>query len=102
MQLRIKDVDFDRHMIIVREAKDNKDRVVILPRALAPALRQRLLHALRLGHDRQAQRAGQSVGRNGFRRMADRFVADSLISLLTGNHPVSTRGHTEPLPCSRS
>jgi integrase len=35
LRLRIKDVDFDRHVIIVREAKGNKDRVVMLPRALA-------------------------------------------------------------------
>ena len=35
---RVKDVDFDRHMIIVREAKGNKDRAVMLPRSLAPAL----------------------------------------------------------------
>lgn len=42
LRLRIKDVDFDRHVIIVREAKGNKDRVVMLPRALAPALRQQL------------------------------------------------------------
>lgn len=33
----IKDVDFDRNVIIVREAKGNKDRVVGLPRALEPA-----------------------------------------------------------------
>ena len=39
MRLRIKDVDFDRHVIIVREAKGGKDRVVMLPRSLAPALR---------------------------------------------------------------
>ena len=38
MRLRVKDVDFDRHVIIVREAKGNKDRVVMLPRSLAPAL----------------------------------------------------------------
>jgi integrase len=37
MRLRIKDVDFDRHVIIVREAKGGKDRVVMLPRSLAPA-----------------------------------------------------------------
>ena len=43
MRLRIKDVDFDRHVIIVREAKGGKDRVVMLPRSLAPALR--LTHA---------------------------------------------------------
>ena len=39
MRLRIKDVDFERHVIIVREAKGTKDRVVMLPRSLAPALR---------------------------------------------------------------
>ena len=39
MRLRIKDVDFDRHVVIVREAKGGKDRVVMLPRSLAPALR---------------------------------------------------------------
>ena len=38
MRLRIKDVEFDRHVIIVREAKRNKDRVVMLPVSLAPAL----------------------------------------------------------------
>lgn len=48
-RLRIQDVDFGRHVIIVREAKGNKDRVVMLRRALAPALRQQLLHARRLG-----------------------------------------------------
>jgi site-specific recombinase XerD len=30
-RLRIKDVDFERHVISVREAKGNKDRVVMLP-----------------------------------------------------------------------
>ena len=34
MRLRIKDVDFDRHVIIVREAKGGKDRVVMTPHAL--------------------------------------------------------------------
>lgn len=59
LRLRIKDVDFDRHVIIVREAKGNKDRVVMLPRALAPALRQQLLHARHVWEkDRQAQRGG--------------------------------------------
>jgi site-specific recombinase XerD len=31
MRLRVKDVDFDRHAVIVREAKGTKDRVVMLP-----------------------------------------------------------------------
>lgn len=37
LRLRVKDVDFDRHVIIVREAKGNKDRVVMLPQSLAAA-----------------------------------------------------------------
>jgi len=58
-RLRIKDVDFDRHVIIVREAKGNKDRVVMLPRSLAPALRVQMLAArARWEADRQVQLAG--------------------------------------------
>ncbi len=45
MRLRIKDMDFDRHVIIVRDAKGGKDRVVMLPRSLVPALRLQLLAA---------------------------------------------------------
>ena len=52
MRLRIKDVDFDRHVIIVRDAKGGKDRVVMLPHSLVPALR------LQMEADRQAQRGG--------------------------------------------
>lgn len=59
MRLRVKDVDFERHTIIVREAKGNKDRVVMLPRSLTSALRQQLFAARALWEqDRQAQRGG--------------------------------------------
>ena len=59
MRLRVKDVDFDRQAIIVREAKGNKDRVVMLPRSLVPQLRQQMLAARSLWEaDRQAQRGG--------------------------------------------
>ena len=59
MRLRIKDVDFDRHVIIVRDAKGGKDRVVMLPRSLAPALRLQMLAArAQWEADRQAQRGG--------------------------------------------
>ena len=62
LRLRIKDVDFDRHAIIVREAKGNKDRVVMLPRSLVPALRMQMLSARSLWEaDRQAQRGGVEV-----------------------------------------
>jgi integron integrase len=59
MRLRIKDVDFDRHVIIVRDAKGGKDRVVMLPHSLAPALRLQMLVArAQWEADRQAQRGG--------------------------------------------
>lgn len=59
MRLRIKDVDFDRHVIIVRDAKGGKDRVVMLPRSLSPVLRLQMLAARAQWEvDRQAQRGG--------------------------------------------
>ena len=59
MRLRIKDVDFDRHVIIVREAKGGKDRVVMLPKSMVPPLRLQMLAARALWEaDRQAQRGG--------------------------------------------
>ena len=42
LRLRVKDVDFDRRTIIVREAKGNKDRVVMLPESLETKLRTQL------------------------------------------------------------
>jgi len=42
LQLRVKDVDFDHRVIMVREGKGAKDRVVMLPRTLEPALKDQL------------------------------------------------------------
>lgn len=42
LRLRVKDVDFDQQVVVVREAKGNKDRVVMLPRTLVQPLRQQL------------------------------------------------------------
>jgi integron integrase len=62
LRLRIKDVDFDRLAIIVREAKGNKDRVVMLPRSLATDLRAQLLAARATWEgDRQHHRGGVEV-----------------------------------------
>ena len=52
--LRVKDVDFDRHAIIVRSGKGDKDRVVMLPRALVPRLWAQLIQVRAVwGQDRQ-------------------------------------------------
>lgn len=62
LRLRIKDVDFDRLAIIVREAKGNKDRVVMLPRSLAADLRAQLLAARATWEaDRQHHKGGVEV-----------------------------------------
>ncbi|ROZ64564.1 integron integrase [Ramlibacter sp. WS9] len=45
LRLRVKDVDFDRHVIVVREAKGNKDRVVMLPHSLVEPLRAQMRSA---------------------------------------------------------
>jgi integron integrase len=42
VRLRVKDVDFARREILVRDGKGAKDRVTILPRGLAPRLRTHL------------------------------------------------------------
>jgi integron integrase len=42
IRLRVKDVDFDRHEILVREGKGGKDRVTMLPETLVPSLQEHL------------------------------------------------------------
>lgn len=59
LQLRVKDLDFDHGAIIVREGKGGKDRVVMLPASLIPALRAQLAHARCLW---VADQAGQHGG----------------------------------------
>ena len=42
LNLRVKDVDFDRKVIVVRSGKGDKDRVVMLPLSLVPLLTTQL------------------------------------------------------------
>jgi integron integrase len=42
LRLRVKDVDFGNHQIIVRDGKGEKDRVTVLPDSLIPALQVHL------------------------------------------------------------
>jgi len=59
LRLRVKDVDFDRGLIFVREGKGKKDRVTMLPSAVVPVLRKQLAYSRALwGVDRAAERAG--------------------------------------------
>ncbi len=59
VRLRVKDVDFERRAIVVREGKGAKDRVVMLPASLVPALRAQMSRARLLwAADREAGRGG--------------------------------------------
>jgi integron integrase len=50
LRLRVKDVDFEYSQIVVRDGKGQKDRVTILPEAVAGAL-QTHLRSIRAQHD---------------------------------------------------
>jgi integron integrase len=59
LSMRVKDLDFDRRAIVVRDGKGGKDRVVMLPRSLERPLRDQLAYSRALWTaDRSAQRAG--------------------------------------------
>jgi integron integrase len=66
LALRVKDIEFDHHAIVVRQGKGDKDRVVTLPESIVPALHQQL-------EDRAAMhRLDQQRG------MVDVFMPDAL------------------------
>ena len=59
LRLRVKDVDFSRREILVRDGKGFKDRVTMLPAALLQPLRDHLLRVRRLHEDDLAAGGGQ-------------------------------------------
>jgi len=61
LRLRVKDVDFNLHQIIVRDGKGGKDRVTPLPETLVAALRKHLQAVQRL-HDRDRAEGYGVVG----------------------------------------
>lgn len=62
LSLRVKDIDFDRGAIVIREGKGGKDRVVMLPAALVEPLHQQLAMSRRYWEaDRAARRPGVQV-----------------------------------------
>lgn len=48
LRLRVKDLDFDRHQIMVREGKGDKDRATTLPKLCETPLREHLANVQRL------------------------------------------------------
>lgn len=54
LQLRVKDIDFERSQILVRGGKGDKDRVTVLPESLKDSLRHHI-HGLREEYDREVE-----------------------------------------------
>ncbi|MDO8794814.1 MAG: integron integrase [Vicinamibacterales bacterium] len=71
LDLRVKDIDFDRHQIIVRQGKGQKDRATMLPAAAREGLTRHLADVRRL-HERDLAR--------GFGRVVLPFALDRKFS----------------------
>lgn len=67
LELRVKDVDFDRHQIVVRQGKGRKDRVTMLPAAAREALS---------GHLADVRRIHEADVARGFGRVVLPFALD--------------------------
>ena len=50
LRLRIKDLDFQRHELSVRDGKGGKDRLTLLPQSLVPRLQEHLIGVRNLHH----------------------------------------------------
>ncbi len=61
LNLRVKDVDFDRHQIIVRQGKGQKDRTTMLPASVRESLTRHLADVQRLHARDVAQGFGRVV-----------------------------------------
>ncbi len=76
LHLRVQDLDFSRHELLVRHGKGGKDRRTMLPRAAIPEL-QSHLSGVRQLHERElAQGRGQVRLPEAFERKAPSAVTD--------------------------
>jgi len=76
LRLRIKDVDFERGEIIVREGKGGKDRVTMLPEFLNEALRKQVARVKRLHEQDLAEGFGRVSLPNALARKFPRAAWD--------------------------
>ena len=60
MRLRVKDIDFDRGQVVIRDGKGEKDRVTMLPERLKPELRTHLARVRAL-HEEDVAAGGGAV-----------------------------------------
>jgi len=76
MRLRVKDVDFARNEITVREGKGAKDRRTVLPQSLAPALEREVVRARALHDEDLRQGFGEAYLPTALARKYPRAARD--------------------------
>jgi integrase len=62
LTLRVRDVDFERGQVPVRDPKSKHDRVTMLPRSIVPELHEQLLRAHLLHEEDLVPRVGAGSG----------------------------------------
>lgn len=88
LQLRIKDVDFNRHEIFVRDTKGKRDRVTVFPRAADVLLREHLERVRSLHEKDRAEGFGHVLLPNAIRRKLPNAETDWVWQWI---FPASTR-----------
>ncbi len=110
LRLRVKDIDFDRRAIVVREGKGGKDRIVMLPAALEAPLRAQLAQAHALwAADRAAGVAGVNLPHalaRKYPRAAESWAwfwvfPQATLSVDPRERPLGREAHDAPPPPKR-
>lgn len=110
LRLRVKDVDFQRREIIVREGKGAKDRVTVLPQRLVEPLRLHLARVKRLHEDDLRADGGEvylpyAIERkypNAGRAWAWQYVFPSVRLSTDPRSGKTRRHHADPKPIQRA
>ena len=103
IRLRIKDVDFVRQVIVVRDGKGGKDRVVMLPRALDGPLRLQLKEARRVWLEDQERQQARRLSAECPRRQvpARGRELDLVLALSRGDLSKDPRSAAQRRACHR-
>lgn len=110
LRLRVKDVDFERHEITVRDGKGGKDRHTMLPRSLAEPLRReieraRSLHQTDLAAGFGAARLPYALGRKyprAAREFGWQFVFPSMRRSIDPRDATERRHHFDDAILARA
>lgn len=97
LSLRVKDIDFEQHQILVRDGKGEKDRVTLLPGTLHTALRTQLAYARCLHEEDLAQGLGAVYLPNALSRQYPNAEREWGWQYVFPSHHLSTEPGTDTI-----